>query len=449
MQNTIILIGIICAVLAVALRPRYALAVYIIELLWFPEYLRFSIGTIDISVGRIVVAVLLIRCLSNDQIRSRFRWSQLDKLVALSMLVYIGIPLLTQPSFATLENRSGFLMDTWLAYMVTRLIITDRTKLICVIKCISIALIPLAFLGCMEAVTGWQPFVPLRRFIPWAPTTGEVTREVTRTVRWGLTRAVGPFSHPILFGSGLAMFLPLIYYLHHEKNYWRRLAYPLSAVTIVGALSSMSSGPWIMVIVIVFCLAMERYKQWAKPMIIFFILSCVFIEFFSNRTFYHVVFSYASMLGGAGWHRARMIDLAISHFGEWWLAGYGTRTINWGMFSSARGTDVTNQYLVVGLRYGLIGMILLCVVLFTAFRGLVSAHKKVKHPVMKSLYWALGSILFSVAIVWTSVSFFGQLMPLFYCVLGIIGSCFLFTIDLKNKRKKLIAVNSGKYVSGN
>ena len=72
----------------------------------------------------------------------------------------------------------------------------------------------------------------------------------------------------------------------------------------------------------------------------------------------------------------------------------------------------------------------------------ISDYKKNNDPNMKSLYWALGSILFSITIVWTSVSFFGQLMPLFYCVLGMIGSCTLFTLDIKCAKKKMLKVSS-------
>jgi hypothetical protein len=419
MQGTVLAIGILCSVLVLTLRPKYALVVYITALLWFPDYLRVSIGTIDISVGRIVVTVLLLRCLNNDQLRSRFKWSPLDKWVTLSMVVYVGMTLITQPTFASIENRGGFVIDTWFTYLAARFILTDREKLVSIIKCIGIALIPLAILGCVESVTGWQPFVPLRRFRPWNPLAK--TEEIRREMRWGLTRAVGPFSHPILFGSGFAMFLPLIYSLRYEKN-WRTFAYMLSAITIVGALSSMSSGPWVMIIVISFCFVMENYKQWLKPMLKLLIISCIVIEILSNRTFYHVIFSRASQLGGAGWHRARLIDAAIEHFNEWWLAGYGGKDPGWGHYFGMSFTDVTNEFILAGVKYGIAGIIVLCGVLVVAYKNLISAYKKSTHPAMKSLCWSFGSILFAITVVWMSVSFFGQLLPLFYCVLGMIGS---------------------------
>ena len=67
MQGVTLTIAIILSVLALTLKPRHALVVYLAGLMWYPSFLAVSIGTIDIMVGRIVVVVLLLRCLSNDR----------------------------------------------------------------------------------------------------------------------------------------------------------------------------------------------------------------------------------------------------------------------------------------------------------------------------------------------------------------------------------------------
>ena len=419
MQSVTLTFALIVCLLVISLRPKYALAAYITALLWYPSFLAVSIGTIDIMVGRFVVATLLLRCLCNDKIRTNFVWSRLDTLVTLSMVVYVGAYFISQTMTlgATIESRGGFLMDTWCAYLVTRFIVTDRTKLISVIKCIGIVLVPLAILGVVESVTGWQPFAPLWIYSPWFR-GGRFFSEG----RFGFARAVGPFSHAILFGGGFAMFLPLIYYLRHEKKEWHTLAYILSGIALLGALSSMSSGPWVMVLVVVFCLIMERYKKFVKPLFMSLVFLCVFIGIASNRPFYHVMVSWANPMGGASWHRAKLIDLAIEHFDEWWVIGYGDQDPGWGPQLGMVRTDVTNEYILKGVRYGILGVIALCAVIAKAFRDLIFTYRKMKQPAMKSLCWAFGSLLFSVTIAWMSVSFFGQLTTLTYCSLGMIGS---------------------------
>ena len=419
MQGVTLTFALILSVLVIVLRPKYALVAYIVGLLWYPAYLAVSIGTIDILLGRFVVAVLLMRCFFDDSIRRKFTWNRLDTLVTLSMVVYVGAYLITQVNSMaeTLEGRAGFVMDTWCAYLAARFIVTDRTNLISIIKCISVALIPLAILGVIESVTGWQPFAPLWRFSPWF-TGGPFVSEG----RYGFARAVGPFSHAILFGGGFAMLLPLIYYLRHEKNDWRTFAYIISGIALLGALSSMSSGPWVMVIVVIFSLIMERHKHLIKPLFILFVLFCILIGVVSNRPFYHVIASWSNPLGGASWHRARLIDVAIQKFGEWWMVGYGDKDPGWGPLFGMSRSDITNEYILNGVRYGVLGIIALCAVLIKTFRGLISTYRKLSNPAMKSLCWAFGSLLFSVSVAWMSVSFFGQLSTLVYCSIGMIGS---------------------------
>jgi len=446
MQGVTLTVALIACLLVVTLRPPYALATYLTALLWYPGFLPVSVGTIDILVGRFVVAVLLVRCFFNDSIRSKFVWCRLDTLVSFSMVVYVVTFFITgSDSFeAIVENRGGYLMDTWCAYMAARFIVTDRARLISVIKCVSLALVPLAILGVIESVTFWQPFAPLWVYSPWF-------RGGTRFVsegRFGFARAIGPFSHAILFGGVFAMFLPLVYYLRSEKTNWRPFAYILSGVALLGALSSMSSGPWVMVIVVIFCLAMEKHKVWAKPLIISIVLSCIFIGIASNRPFYHVIASWANPLGGAGWHRAQLIDLAIENFNEWWVVGYGDKDPGWGPQLGMVWTDVTNEYILNGIRYGLLGVIVLCAVLAKAFHGIISTHRKVTQPASKSLWWAFGSLLFGVVVTWMSVSFFGQLITLFYCCLGMIGSLCSDKFDWQTPNTiALVRNNSARKVS--
>ena len=415
MQNLTLVVGVVLSVLAAILRPIYALILYIAVLLWYPNYLVVSVGTIDISVGRFVVGVVFLRCIFDRQIMNRFTWSRLDTWVTLSMVVYVATTFVLQPFYESLENRAGFLMDTWFAYMVTRFIVTDISRLVTVVKWVAIVLAPLAFLGVIESVTGRLPFALL------CGDSSYFAHITHYGFRFGFTRAVGPFSHSILFGCAFAMFLPLIWYIRREEG-WRALAYVLSVTAVIGTMSSMSSGPWIMMIAAIFCLAIERHKYLIMPVLVLFVISCIFLAIAANRPFYHVIVSYANPLGGSGWHRAKLIDLAVEHFGEWWMFGYGGQDPGWGEHLGMSKTDITNEFVLAGVKYGVAGVVALVGVLAAAFRSLIDSYKWSTDLRVKSLYWSLGCTLVSVVITWMSVSFFGQVMPLFYCILGMIGS---------------------------
>lgn len=439
MQNVTLTLAIIFSGLALAVRPAYALAVYIIALVSYPDYLRVSIGTIDLSIGRIVIAVLLLRCLCDNRLRSRFVWSRLDTWVTLSIGVYVGMFLITLPLSMAVENRGGFIMDTWFVYLSARLIVKDKEKLMSVVKVVSIVLAALAILGVVESITGWQPYITLRHYRAWRALTVEQAAHVR--ARWGLFRAAGPFSHYIMFGSCFVMFLPLVWALRHQRGYWAKLSYPLSGIVIIGALSSMSSGPWVAMTAMIFCLAMEKYKQYVKPMLITLFLSCMFIGFASNRPFYHVLYSYLNPVGGVWFQRAKLVDYAIEDFDKWWMAGYGGRDPGWGARWGTH-TDANNEFILAGIKYGILGVIALCTVLAAAFYGLSKAYKVTTNAELKSLYWSLGSVLFCVIIMWQGVSFFGQPVSLFYLMLGVIGSSFGFAKYTSPNGYRLVKTNN-------
>lgn len=417
MQEVTLLIGIVFSILVVILRPAYALGALITCLLWYPSWLRVSLGTIDISAGRIVVSVLLLRCLCDKRIAGRFMWSRLDTWVTVGMAVYVGVYLITRPLSIAMENRAGYVMDTWFAYITARLIITDKATIISVLKFVAIALIPLAVLGIVESVTGWQPFAVLKRFRPWAQGGDHVGR-----VRLGFYRAMGPITHPIKFGCAQVMFIPLVYCLRHQRG-WRLFAYVSTGFVLLGTLSSMSSGPWLMATIAIFCLIMERYKAWVKPMIIFFIISCGIVQIISNRDIHYVIASYGDFIGsGGGAHRAKLIDLALEHFDEWWELGYRGKDPGWGPRLGMGHTDITNMFILNGVYYGILGVIALCGALVVGLRIVISLHNSVDELQLKSFAWALGSWLVVVMTGFLSVSFSGQVETLFYIILGMLGS---------------------------
>jgi len=416
MQETTLAIGIIGVVLVLSLRPTHALAAYFAVLFFYPTYVVVSVGTIDISASRIVIAVLLLRFLANDNLRTRFKWCRLDSWVVFYITIGIAVMCITRPLLETLENRGGFFMDTWFAYLAVRLCITDRAALISFVKCVGIVLIPIVFLSVLECTVGWRPYATLRQYCPWR------TRTTIKAGRFGFERAEGPFGQAIMLGTSFALLVPWFWSLRHERGNWRGLAYLLTAVAIVGGMSSMSGGPWNTLILIIFFLALETRKHWIMPLLALFAFSCIFIEIASNRPFYHVIVSYINPLGGTAWHRARIIDIAIETFGEWWFLGYGGEDSGWGERLGTVLPDVTNEFAIAGIMFGVLGIIGLCAVLACALRMLVRLHNQLDDPALKSWCWALSATLVAVIITFMSTGFYGQTRVLFYCILGMTGS---------------------------
>ncbi len=95
MTNVTLTIAIAASMLILYLRPVRALAVYLTVLMWYPVYLVISVGTIDISAGRIMVAVLLLKYLADRNLMNRFKWCRLDTWVVCYILVCVIIPFIS------------------------------------------------------------------------------------------------------------------------------------------------------------------------------------------------------------------------------------------------------------------------------------------------------------------------------------------------------------------
>ncbi len=420
MTNVTLTIAIVASVLILCSRPVRALAVCLTVLMWYPTYLVVTLGTLDISVSRIIVTVLLLMCLANRSLRNQFKWCSLDSWVVFYMLVSVIIPCIssvTRTFMQSLENRGGFLINSLFVYMIARLCLVDRSAMLVLIKWIAFALVPLALLGIIETTTGWQPFLPLLALCPWG-----WGRPAVSVSRFGLYRAIGAFPQPILFGSFFAMLLPLVYHLRNVPNYPRILAYLLFGIVIAGVLSSMSGGPLLIMGVAILCIVMERHKHLIKPAIIGFIVCCFFVEFASNRHFHHVFLTRLNPLGGAGYHRARLIDSAIQNFDEWWLVGYRGLDPGWTPISATSFTDVTNMFILNGITCGILGVIAFSGMLICGMRDMVRLHNSSNDPGLRSWAWALGSVLLLVIVASIGSNLRGQVQFLFYVILGMTGS---------------------------
>ena len=89
--------------------------------------------------------------------------------------------------------------------------------------------------------------------------------------------------------------------------------------------------------------------------------------------FYYVFLSRLSLDAGTGYDRGLLIDTAIKHLPEYWLAGYGGRDPGWGPeLSGLDYTDVCVNYVYLAVMYGVFGLLaylaIICNLLFSLWR---------------------------------------------------------------------------------
>ena len=126
-----------------------------------------------------------------------------------------------------------------------------------------------------------------------------------------------------------------------------------------------------------------------------------------------------------GWHRAALIQGAISHVDDWWLGGTDY-TRDWTPEAGAdeNNTDITNHYIRMAVWGGLPMLLLFVWSLVVAF-GMVSKtlRANLRAPGQEEfLIWTLGCILFGHVTAMLSISYFDQSVFFLYFVLAAIAT---------------------------
>jgi hypothetical protein len=153
----------------------------------------------------------------------------------------------------------------------------------------------------------------------------------------------------------------------------------------------------------------------------------VVIHFVREKPVWHLIGRLSSITGGTGYHRYALIDAAVQHFDEWWLLGV-VSTEHWTRYNA---TDITNQYILEGVRGGLATLLAFVALLVLAFRSVGRCLRLcARHPAVGRagrrqtalLAFGLGVALASHSVAFIAVSYFGQLQTIFFMQLAMIPS---------------------------
>jgi len=432
MEGITLCVGLAAAALVLLLPPRYGILVFLAVLLCYPDYLRIMVFGCTVSAGRLVVITLLTRCLLDEQLRHGFRWTKLDTLVIAADAVYMLAFCCNHADSLTagIKYQSGAMVDTTFAYFASRLIINDRAVLVRLVKAAAIVLVIMAFLGAFEAVTTISPYKGLLKYHFYADRSlgivlfqdQEVLVGHGHEARLGFFRAQGPHGHPIIFGASFVLFLPLVWKLFSHTR-WKSLRAPVCGAIVVGGASSVSSTPFTGVFAVLAGLAFERFERWGKQLFVLFILSCVFLEFYTDRPhFYYVFLGRLSIQPNTGYARGRLIDEALKHFPEYWLTGYGSDP-GWGQeVSGTTFTDVTVNYVALAVKHGVFGLLAYLAIVFNLLFSLWRKYRRSVETFDRNICWALIVSIAVTVVLDLGVTPFGVLPSLYSIVFGIGGS---------------------------
>ena len=386
-----------------------------------PNAQRIQIISLDFSFLRIVILAALARAAFSGEFRT-LQTNKADKLVFWWMLWSVIAYGFLNESLSAAMTRTGFMVDAVGAYFVGRIYVKSWSDMKQIAIFLGYASIPIVIFFLVERSTGRNIFSVF----------GGINEYTL--VREGKLRCQGPFSHPIMAGLFWASILPWLAVVWIRREMSKPLLTFMFASMIVIILNTASSTPVMAVLLFGVGLIFFPYRG-ALPLLRWTALfGLVAAQIIMEKGVAHLIARVNIFSGSTGWHRYHLIDQAINHLGEWFLVGT-LSTQHWG----AGLEDVTNQYILEGVRGGVLGMLLFVAFLVALFQLVGRAIQVSDSDQDRWIYWCAGVGLFAHIFSFLGASYFGQMIASFFLFSGITAGLCTRQITNQIEQKPLTA----------
>ena len=410
----------------------YFLLLCALPILWddIPGFGSIS-NILPISYTRLLILILLLPLLfvtksqNNYNAKKLFRFSS-DKYIVILCLL-IGI-LNFRDDTITNAIRVGLLLllDIFIPYYLVSRNVNSLTQFNQAITALFCTIIPVTVIGVLELRFHWHFYNELFSHLSTA------NDYIVYDIRAGIIRASSIFVSPIVYGYVIMIGFGLLIYLQPLlKN--RLTFYIYAGILTIGIFLSVSRGPWLGLVVLFFVYiwtGREKLRQFGT--ILFFCL--ITIPLISLTPVWN---KFIQLLPFVGTVRADTIDYRERLFENAWIVfqknpmfGSTTYIHTPEMESMRQGEgiiDIVNTYLVFGLSYGLIGVILFLLtflgLIFTIYRIIQELPKTESdlHRLGRVLIAILASILFTIATV-SPIDF----IPVFYWTFAALAAAYTY-----------------------
>ena len=396
---------LVLGVLMLILPRRTAVLPMIAMACFLAPVQRLVILGLDLNLLRILVLFGWMRLLVRGELHG-FRWKVIDKVVLAWVVAGACIYTIQQGTSQALINRLGNAYDALGMYFLFRCLVRTWDDIARTAMGFAVISVPVAVAFLVENQTGYNVF----------STLGGV--EESTLVREGRIRCQGAFSHPILAGCFWGSIMPLIaslWWNDRRQRVWVVIGLGCAAIIV---LCCASSTPVISVVIGAMAAALYPFRRHLRTIRWTALIGLVCLHVLMRAPVWHLLSRVQAVGGSTGWHRYHLIDQSIARVGEWWLWGTPS-TAHWGMGLR----DVTNQYVLEGVRGGLLTLVLFVILIALAFQGLGRRLQRVEHaPAQRAMVWALSVALFMHAMNFLAVSYFGQIIMIWFLILGVAGA---------------------------
>jgi hypothetical protein len=371
-----------------------------------------DVAGLNFTAIRLVVLFGAIRVVSRGE-SAGLSLHPLDKALVAYALVLLAVYSMRSGTPEAFIYQSGVTFDILVTYAVFRCLVRDYEDVVNTVLMIGLVIVPLALFMLSESSTGRNVFSVFGG-IPDSP-----------VIRGGHYRCQGPFRSPITGGLLGATLVPLLAGLLFNRVRDR-------IVVVVGALAataiviaSHSAAPLSAYITALIALACWRLRHRMRLVRFGIVGVLVLLHFVMKAPVWFIIARISDVIGGDGWHRAALIDQAVTHFNVWWLAGTSD-TSQWmaTVLPGSGNADLTNAYVAAGVSGGLLSMVLFILVMVRGFQGVGRAIKlaAAQAPEREWFLWAVGATLFTHVTTFISVQYFDQLQYAWYFQLAVVAA---------------------------
>ena len=405
-QNTIHPVGlaalaIVCALLLFG--PLRTIPLVLIGLaVYIPTAQRVVLAGADFPFLRIGVMVALSRLAASSQL-FRFRMGPIDWLVVAGTLAKLVLMPVSTGEMGTLIQQIGSCFDTLGMYVVVRACLRTIEDVRRLAAESLLVCLPVAVLFGIEKATG-RNMLSVFGGVP-----------LFTDIREGKLRCQGAFAHAILAGCYFVALLPLWLASWRGGMTGKWIALGGFALTTIIVFCCTSSTPVAALIFVIAAFAAYPFCAHLRVVWMAGLLLGTILNFVMTHGIWHLIARIDLVGGSTGYHRFHLIDQAINHLSEWWLIGTtSTRHWGWGL------QDVTNQYILEGVRGGIWATIALFATMVLSFRACGFWLRRVPFGSAQHLVvYGIGASIFAQMAIFLAVSYFGQTTMIWYLTVAL------------------------------
>ena len=395
---------VLCCAALISLPRRFAIVPVLVMALLIPSAQRIVVVSLDFTYLRILIVVGMLRVLLRNE-HDGVSWWKLDLIVPGWALALFAASMI-RTGGSILEYQCGVTQDAVGGYLLLRCLLRGWDDLVVVAQTCAVMSVPLALAFLLEHATERNIFSVF----------GGV-REVTG-MRQDRLRCMGPYNHPILAGCVWASLAPLCAALCC-RGLWGKIQASVGILcTLIIVYCCASSTP--LLGVLTGAVAFAAFPLRNHTRLIRWGIACALVglHLVMNAPVWHLIARVSAVGGSTGYHRFQLIDNFIRRFNEWAVVGTNsTAHWFWG------GQDVTNHFVMQGVRGGLLTFLLFVAGVALAFGAVGRARRMTTSDSAKEqLAWGTGVSLLVHCACFIGVSYFGQITLLWFMTLAIAGS---------------------------